>query len=91
MEHEFSSVLNGVVNMTMKKATDKGLSFDLRANADIPSVLRGDEILVRQVMLRIVNNAIKYTAEVGVKGDVAFDRAENRLRAVEGYRRRYPR
>ncbi|MBE7002978.1 MAG: response regulator [Ruminococcaceae bacterium] len=75
VEYNFSSVLNDVVNMTMKKAQDKGLAYELRADPDIPSVLRGDEIRVRQIMLNIINNAIKYTAEGGVKVKVSFDRS----------------
>ena len=80
VEYEFSSVLNDVVNMTLPKATDKGLSYDLRADREIPSVLRGDEIRVRQIMLNLINNAIKYTAQGGVTVDVSFDRETGRLR-----------
>ena len=80
VEYEFSSVLNDVVNMTMNKAREKGLSYDLRADPDIPSVLRGDEIRVRQIMLNIINNAIKYTEEGGVTVDISFDRAADLLR-----------
>ncbi len=80
VEYEFSSVLNDVVNMTMNKAREKGLSYDLRADPDIPSVLRGDEIRVRQIMLNIINNAIKYTEAGGITADVSFDRATDVLR-----------
>ncbi|MBE6910386.1 MAG: response regulator [Ruminococcaceae bacterium] len=80
VEYEPSSVLNDVVNMTMKKARDKGLSYELNADPDIPSVLRGDEIRVRQIMLNLINNAIKYTDEGGVTVDISFERAESRLR-----------
>ncbi|MBR4168153.1 MAG: response regulator [Lachnospiraceae bacterium] len=74
VEYEISSVINDVVNMTMKKANDKGLDFHLYADPDIPSVLYGDEIRVRQVMLNIINNAIKYTEEGSVKINLSYDR-----------------
>ena len=74
VEYETSSVINDVVNMTMKKANDKGLDFHLSADPDIPSVLYGDEIRVRQVMLNIINNAIKYTEEGSVKVNLSYDR-----------------
>ena len=80
VEYEISSVLNDLVNMTMKKAQDKGLAFELDAAPDIPSVLRGDEIRVRQIMLNIVNNAIKYTQEGSVRVSVSFDRDTGLLR-----------
>ena len=75
VEYGFASVMNDIVNMTMKKATDKGLTYDLKVSKDIPSVLRGDEIRVRQVMLNLINNAIKYTHEGTVSIDVSYDNA----------------
>ena len=73
IEYEFSSVLNDIVNMTMKKAKDKGLSYDLSVEPDIPSVFKGDEIRIRQIILNITNNAIKYTERGGVNLHFSFD------------------
>ena len=79
VEYDFAAVLNDIVNMTMKKAQDMGLYYDLNVDPDIPSVLYGDEIRIRQIILNITNNAIKYTAEGGVKISFAFDRGADRL------------
>ncbi len=79
VEYGFASVMNDVVNMTMKKATDKGLAYDLKVSRDVPSVLRGDEIRVRQVMLNLINNAIKYTHEGRVSIDVSYDDATSMM------------
>ncbi len=72
VEYSIASVINDIVNMTMKKATDKGLEYILNVSESIPSVLLGDEIRVRQVMLNLINNAIKYTHEGSVSIDVSF-------------------
>ncbi|MBQ1547027.1 MAG: response regulator [Lachnospiraceae bacterium] len=74
VNYEISSVLNDVLNMTEKKAVDKGLSYDLRVESNIPSVLFGDEIRIRQIMLNIINNAIKYTEKGSVNVLVSFER-----------------
>ena len=79
VEYSFSSVMNDVVNMTMKKAQDKGLEYILKVSEDIPSVMHGDEIRVRQVMLNLINNAIKYTNEGSVTVDVSYDRGTEML------------
>ncbi len=79
VEYSFASVMNDVVNMTLKKAEDKGLEYRMNVSEAIPSVLRGDEIRVRQVMLNLINNAIKYTHEGSISIDVAFDRIEDTL------------
>jgi CheY-like chemotaxis protein len=63
----------------MKKATDKGLKYNLEVSSDIPSKLWGDEIRIRQIMLNLINNAIKYTHEGSVKVNVSFDRVSKKL------------
>lgn len=74
IEYEFSSILNDIVNMTMKKAEDKGLAYELNADPDIPSVFFGDEIRIRQIILNLTNNAIKYTEHGSVSLYFSYDR-----------------
>lgn len=80
VEYGFSSVLNDLVNMTMKKAEDKGLEYILEAAPSIPSVLFGDEIRIRQIILNLINNAIKYTHKGTVRIDVSFDTENEKLK-----------
>ena len=80
VEYEVASIINDIVNMTYKKADEKGLEYHMNVAEDIPSVLYGDEIRVRQVMLNIINNAIKYTQKGSVSTEISFDRSENRLK-----------
>lgn len=74
VDYDLAQVLNDVVNMTSKKAGDKKLSFGLHAEESMPSVYHGDEIRIRQIMLNLINNAIKYTEEGGITVDVSYDR-----------------
>ncbi len=80
VEYGFASVMNDVVNMTMSKALEKGLEYKLNVSEDIPSILKGDEIRVRQIMLNLINNAIKYTHEGSVSVDVSYDTPMEMLR-----------
>ncbi|MCR4850351.1 MAG: response regulator [Lachnospiraceae bacterium] len=70
VEYDTASVLNDVLNMTRHRAVSKGLAFNYVISETIPSVLEGDEIRIRQVMLNIINNAIKYTHEGHVDVEV---------------------
>ena len=79
VEYDFASVLNDIVNMTMKKVQDKGLVYDLVVDPDIPSVLYGDEIRLRQIILNLTNNAIKYTEKGSVSVSFSFDRSIDML------------
>lgn len=52
-----------VVSMMQVRADEKGLKFDVIAYPDIPSEVRGDEVRIKQILINVLNNAIKYTEE----------------------------
>ncbi len=79
VEYDFASVLNDIVNMTMKKAEEKGLYYNLNVDENIPCTLYGDEIRIRQIILNITNNAIKYTKEGGITLNISFDKERSML------------
>ncbi len=67
VDFDTCSVINDIINITRKRAEDKGLSDTFDAAPDIPRRMSGDEIRVRQIMLNIINNAVKYTEKGGVE------------------------
>ncbi len=71
VEYDLASVLNDVLNLTRHRAQKKKLAYDFRVEETIPSSLYGDEIRIRQIMLNIINNAIKYTEEGSVQVDIS--------------------
>ena len=79
VSYELGSLLNDVLNMVNKKVHDKGLELVTDISPDIPHQLFGDEIRIRQVILNLVNNAVKYTD----KGKVTL-RVEHRVREDAG-------
>ena len=66
VEYHVGSMLNDLVNMIQARAEKKGLDFRINASSDIPSVLFGDEIRIKQVITNILTNAVKYTEAGGV-------------------------
>lgn len=55
------SVLNDVINITSIRAEQKGLEFKLDISKDIYNEFMGDEKKLRQILVNILGNAIKYT------------------------------
>ena len=83
VEYETSSILNDLVNMVKARAEKKGLSFQVEASPDLPTLLYGDEIRIKQVATNVLTNAVKYTEKGGVTLRVSFEKAneeEIRLR-----------
>ncbi|MDX2016859.1 MAG: ATP-binding protein [Planctomycetota bacterium] len=68
-----------------QQASDRGIALQARVHADVPSVLLGDAARLRQVLLNLTSNAVKFTREGGVMILLTVDRTlddEVELRCV---------
>ena len=61
VDYRTVSMLSDIVNMIWMRAQEKGLEFLIRVDPALPVVLRGDEVRIRQVLLNVISNAVKYT------------------------------
>ncbi len=73
-EYNIGKILNDVVTMIDVKAKQKNLTFNVYVDEGIPDKLIGDEIRIKQILINLLNNAVKYTpngfVELEVKGTV---------------------
>jgi two-component system sensor histidine kinase RpfC len=60
------ALVNGVMQMLRAQAEAKELSFVSMVMPDVPSVARGDEAHLRQVLINLLANAVKFTERGGV-------------------------
>jgi CheY-like chemotaxis protein len=69
IELDLRKVVRGVVDLSLKPAQAKGLNLVYNVSPETPNTLRGDPYRVRQLILNLVNNAIKFTekGEVGIE------------------------
>lgn len=76
VEYSFSSTLNDIVNMITPLASKKGLEVIVDYDENIPDRLYGDTVRIRQVLINIMNNAVKFTDEGSVKLTVGFQKTK---------------
>ncbi|MBQ0043271.1 MAG: substrate-binding domain-containing protein [Lachnospiraceae bacterium] len=43
------------------KVIEKDISFELNMNEDLPAILKGDDLRIKQVITNLLSNAVKYT------------------------------
>lgn len=63
------------MNLVSVKAEEKGLEIRQEFDQDIPGRLYGDELRIKQILINVLNNAIKYT-----------DKGNDHIWAVRGNR-----
>ena len=77
VRYDLSSLINDLVNIAAEQAKKKSLNFTVNVDKEIPRILDGDEYHIRQVMLNLLNNAIKYTERGGVTVTMGYEKTGN--------------
>jgi signal transduction histidine kinase/CheY-like chemotaxis protein/HPt (histidine-containing phosphotransfer) domain-containing protein len=66
--YDFHLVIDNINSMVRFLAGNKGIAFNLSREGEIPRYLYGDDIRLRQALLNILSNAVKFTD----KGEVTL-------------------
>lgn len=72
VDYEPMSVVNDVVNIIMTRIGNKKVEFTLDINPDLPHELYGDNIRIKQVLVNLANNAVKFTSKGNVHLEMDF-------------------
>ncbi|MBU5429453.1 response regulator [Kineothrix sp. MSJ-39] len=61
--YQLSSLLHDIYMLIGDRARQKGLSIQIKVNESIPSVLYGDDVRLKQILVNLMTNAVKYTEQ----------------------------
>ncbi|MGN0425341.1 MAG: DegV family protein [Acetatifactor sp.] len=79
VNYDVGDMLSDVVNMIWIRAREKGLQFHIDVEQSMPAKLHGDEVRIKQILINVLNNAVKYTKEGSVTLTIQCKRMENGL------------
>ena len=61
-----TSILADISAMARERAANKGLTFNTVLDGEVPDGLHTDEVRLKQILINLLNNAVKYTDEGSV-------------------------
>jgi len=84
IDFRLGELVEDACDVMAPRAFEKGLELSALVDADLPAVVRGDELRIRQILINLLSNAVKFTAEgevvVRAKAEAGTDRVRIEVR-----------
>ena len=77
-DFDVATLVDSAVELLAPQAHGKGLEIPTYVSSSVPSKLRGDDGRIRQVLLNLISNAVKFTESGGVSIEVSVYLEESR-------------
>jgi signal transduction histidine kinase/CheY-like chemotaxis protein/HPt (histidine-containing phosphotransfer) domain-containing protein len=61
VNYDVASLINDTMHLLIMRFDSKPIEFELQLDENIPSVLLGDELRIKQILNNLLSNAFKYT------------------------------
>ena len=81
-EYDMQDMLRSIVSMIRVRSIEKELTFDVVVDEIMPKRLFGDMGKIKQIVLNLLTNAVKYTEKGGFILNVSMDARENDICSI---------
>ncbi len=75
-DFRLSEFLQGIVELFQMRAEQKGITFIYEPLSQLPEGVRADEKRLRQILINLLANAVKFTDKGGVNLKVSYDKGQ---------------
>jgi signal transduction histidine kinase/CheY-like chemotaxis protein len=77
VHYYFRSVINDIINIIRIRAIEKSLVLITNIDSTLPNDLTGDEVRIRQILLNLLGNAVKYSNQGFIKLSITAEENDN--------------
>ena len=77
-EYDLAGMLSETINLIWESASRKGLALYVDVDKTIPRRLIGDDVRIEQILINLLNNAVKFTSEGSIKISVKWKPLQNK-------------
>jgi len=81
-EYNLSKILNELCSLTRARLGEKPIDFRVKFDSDLPEFLYGDYMRIKQIVLNLLTNAVKYTKSGYIEFHVSCIEKENVCRLI---------
>lgn len=74
VEYQLSNLLRDLDNLIMPRVEQKELQFEMNVNPELPNLLMGDDVRLKQVIINLLTNSVKYTMKGNIKLYIDYER-----------------
>lgn len=81
--YDLEAAVRDVMELMHFKSNEKELTLTLERSSDVPRYVKGDESRLRQILINLLNNALKYTDEGSITLRMKIGGDDNKLLIME--------
>lgn len=79
----FKEVMQNCENIFYARAKEKNVDFIIDYSTDIPEMVEGDEVRIRQILMNIYSNAVKFTEKGYIKTELTYNEEQMKITVTD--------